>query len=64
MVRYAAPRKSRGRTGYSRKSIVKRRPRTKATTKIVSIVKNTLARNVEQKMLVMPFLGNLNGHGI
>jgi hypothetical protein len=58
MVRYAAPRKSRPRTGYARKAIVKRRPRTKATTKIVSIVKNTLARNVEQKMTVMPFLGS------
>lgn len=59
-MKYAASRKSRPRTGYSRKSIVKRRPRTKATSKIVSIVKNTLARNVEQKMNVMPLVGNIS----
>lgn len=58
MVKYAASRKSRPRVGYSRKSIVKRRPQPKATSKIVSIVKNTIARNIEQKMTVMPFLGS------
>lgn len=60
MVKYAASHKSRPRTGYSRKSIVKRRPRAKSTSKIVSIVKNTLARNVEQKMNVMPLIGNIS----
>lgn len=59
MVKYASARKSRPRVGYSRKAIIKRRPRTQATNKIVSIVKNTLSRNVEQKMTVMPFIGNI-----
>lgn len=60
MVRYAKPFKTRARTGYSRKSIAKRRPRTKSTQKIVSIVKNTLDRNLEQKMTVMPVLGTIS----
>lgn len=59
MVRYAAKGRSRPRTGYARKSIFKRRPRSKSTQKIVSIVKNTIARNQEQKMLVMPFIGSI-----
>lgn len=59
MVRYAKSFKSRPRAGYSRKTITKRRPRTKSTQKIVNIVKTTIARNVEQKLLVMPFLGSI-----
>lgn len=59
MVKYASSaRKSRSRVGYSRKAIVKRRPNTKGTNKIVSIVKTTLARNLEQKMTVMPVIGS------
>lgn len=59
MVSYAKHSKSRPRAGYSRKAITKRRPRAKSTQKIVSIVKTTIARNVEQKMLVMPFVGSI-----
>lgn len=51
--------KARPRTGYSRRRAVKRRPPTRAASRIVKIVKNTLARNVEQKMTVMPFIGNI-----
>lgn len=51
--------KTRPRVGYSRKSAVRRRPQTRKTNKIVSIVKTTLARNLEQKMTVMPFVGNI-----
>lgn len=59
MVSYAKHSKGRPRAGYSRKAITKRRPRAKSTQKIVSIVKTTIARNVEQKMLVMPFVGSI-----
>lgn len=51
--------KTRPRVGYSRKPAVRRRPATRRTSKIVSIVKTTLARNLEQKMTVMPFVGNI-----
>ena len=56
----------RTRVGYSNKRIWKRPKRSAATTKMVQIAKNVVARNQEQKLFVNPLYQNvgIKGFGI